>query len=104
MTNSAEKELQELRLWKESAMAVMPDYQRIAKLIGVPLGQSVHDKLIPFLEKVVAGEGLSNVKDEGEQETLWIEAAAIIQGHYGFSLETEKLKVLQSRYILTKLG
>jgi|GEM_PF-5194264 len=61
-------ELEELRAWKESAMAVMPDYQRIGKLIGVPLGQSVHDKIIPFLEKLADKECAGN--NEAAQHCL----------------------------------
>lgn len=47
-----QKELEQLQAWKESAMQVMPDYKAIAKLIGVKLGQSVHDKIVPYLEKM----------------------------------------------------
>jgi hypothetical protein len=55
-------EIEQLRAWKESAKQVMPDMQKIAKLIGVPLGQSVHDKIVPYLEQQAAKEWIS-VKD-----------------------------------------
>ncbi len=45
-----QEENKELRAWKESAISVMPDYQEIGKLLNVPLGQSVHDKIIPAIK------------------------------------------------------
>jgi hypothetical protein len=50
----AGSELEELRAWKQSAIAVMPDYQKIGNLLGVGLGESVHDKIIPALERLLA--------------------------------------------------
>lgn len=55
--SATEKELRELRAWKQSAIAVMPDYQRIGKLLGVPLGESVHDKIVPALEALASRRG-----------------------------------------------
>lgn len=46
------EEIKQLRDWKESAMSVMPDYQAIGKEIGVRLGDSVHDKIIPHIQKL----------------------------------------------------
>jgi len=45
-------ENRDLQNWKESQLANSPDLQAIAKLIGVPLGQSIHDKIIPYIEKL----------------------------------------------------
>jgi hypothetical protein len=45
-------EHERLKDWKESAMKVMPDYQELGKLMGVPLGESVHDKIIPYIKKL----------------------------------------------------
>lgn len=45
------EENERLKDWKESAMNVMPDFQEIAKLLNVPLGESVHDKIIPGIKK-----------------------------------------------------
>lgn len=55
-----DKELKQLKAWKESAMANYPDMQKIGRLIGVPLGQSIHDKIIPFLEKLPMNKALMN--------------------------------------------
>lgn len=46
------EELEQLRAWKKEAIRVMPDFQEIGRLIGVPLGQSVHDKIIPALRSI----------------------------------------------------
>lgn len=45
------KQLKELEGWKESAIAVTPNWQDIGKEIGVRLGDSVHDKVLPALVK-----------------------------------------------------
>jgi hypothetical protein len=45
-------ELEQLRQWKAEAIKVMPDFQKIGQLIGVKLGESVHDKIIPYLGKM----------------------------------------------------
>ncbi len=47
-----QEENKALKAWKESAISVMPDYQEIGKLLNVPLGQSVHDKIIPAIKKL----------------------------------------------------
>ena len=54
---SVGEEVEALRAWKAEAIRVMPDYQRIGHLIGVPLGQSVHDKIVPYLERIPIKEG-----------------------------------------------
>lgn len=46
------KEIEELKSWKQSAISVMPDMQAIGKALNVPLGQSVHDKILPGIEKL----------------------------------------------------
>jgi hypothetical protein len=43
-------ELERLKDWKESAISVMPDLQAIGKALNVPLGQSIHDKILPGIE------------------------------------------------------
>jgi outer membrane murein-binding lipoprotein Lpp len=40
-------EVARLRDWKESAMSVMPSFQEIGKELGVPLGGSVSDRILP---------------------------------------------------------
>lgn len=43
---------EQLKQWKESAMSVWPDMQEIGKLLNVPIGQSVHDKIIPAIKEL----------------------------------------------------
>ncbi len=47
------RRIAELEAWKESAMKVMPDFQTIGRLIGVPLGLDVSDKIIPGIESLI---------------------------------------------------
>jgi hypothetical protein len=43
------KENERLRDWKESAIACTPNWQEIGRAIGVMLGDSVHDKVLPAI-------------------------------------------------------
>lgn len=47
-----DKEIAELKAWKESAMVVMAAMQEIGKALGVKLGESIHDKILPGIEKL----------------------------------------------------
>ncbi len=58
-----EVELEQLRQWKKEAIAVMPDFQKIGKLLGLKLGESVNDKIIPFIEKC-----LESKEEAGEEK------------------------------------
>ena len=42
-------EITALSEWKESAIAVMPPMQEIGREIGVKWGDSVHDKILPWI-------------------------------------------------------
>ena len=44
-----ERERDELKIWKEGAISVMPPIQEIGEEIGVGFGQTIHDKIIPEL-------------------------------------------------------
>jgi hypothetical protein len=41
-----------LQAWKESAISVTPDMQAIGNAIGVRLGESIHDKILPAIESL----------------------------------------------------
>jgi hypothetical protein len=47
-----EKRCEELEAWKESAMQVMnaANFQEIGKLLNVPLGESIADKIVPAIK------------------------------------------------------
>jgi hypothetical protein len=49
---TAEDRIKELEQWKREAISVMPDYQAIGKALNIPLGQSVHDKILPGIERM----------------------------------------------------
>jgi hypothetical protein len=42
-------ERDELKIWKEGAISVMPPIQEIGEEIGVVFGQTIHDKILPEL-------------------------------------------------------
>lgn len=70
-----EKEMQEkdrrigeLEQWKKEAMEVMPDYQKIGQLLGINLGESVHDKIVPGIEKM-------------KEALKWYKARATLSGN-----------------------
>lgn len=47
-----EQQLAQLQAWKESAMKVMPDFQKIGQLLGVGLGENVSENIIPKIEQL----------------------------------------------------
>lgn len=48
--DSVKRELKELRSWKRQAIKVMPPLQEIGEVLGIPLGQSIHDKILPAVK------------------------------------------------------
>ena len=46
-----ERERNELLEWKRQAMAVMPDYQEIGRLLDLPLGTPVYEHIIPAIRQ-----------------------------------------------------
>lgn len=75
-----DKELAELKAWKESAMSVMPPMQEIGKALGVRLGESIHDKILPGIERL---KGYMNAYETELQR---------IFERYGYSETAEVLK------------
>jgi hypothetical protein len=58
-SGSLSEQYDKLRQWKKDALYVMPDFQELAKLMGVPVGESVHDKIIPYIKKLQNGKNLN---------------------------------------------
>lgn len=52
--SASQREIRELKDWKELAIKVMLDYQAIGKLLDMRLGDSVSDNLIPAIKKLKA--------------------------------------------------
>lgn len=42
--------VKELEVWKKQAIEVMPPYQEIAQELGIKLGESIHDKILPNIK------------------------------------------------------
>jgi hypothetical protein len=49
-----EKECEELKAWKQSAIEIMRPLQSIGHAMDVRLGETIHDKIVPFIEKLKA--------------------------------------------------
>ena len=49
-----ERESSELKAWKESMLSVLPPLQEIARELGLPLGQSIHDRILPAIQRLKA--------------------------------------------------
>jgi hypothetical protein len=45
-------QIRQLTRWKEEALAVMPDFQEIGKVLGLPIGSDVSKLLIPEIRKL----------------------------------------------------
>lgn len=80
-TDLLQKEVRELRAWKESAMRHTPDWQKIAELLKLPLGSSVSNQILPAIEELAALR-----KKVGELRTVFI----VCQG--GLVQEVEGLR------------
>lgn len=52
IVDSLLRELEVLRRWKAEAIEVMPDMQAIGKALGLRIGESIHDKILPGIEKL----------------------------------------------------
>jgi hypothetical protein len=48
----AREEIERLTQWKKEAVAVMPDFQEIGKLLNIPLGTSVSEQIIPKIKEL----------------------------------------------------
>lgn len=60
----------ELRDWKESAIAVTPDMQEIGKLIGLRWGDSVHDKIVPWITQAIGDLDLARRECRAKEDAL----------------------------------
>lgn len=74
---TCQQELDELRAWKKEALAVMPDFQAIGKELDIPIGQTVHDKILPWIADMKAWKKVveSNYPEmQAIQEELGVKA------------------------------
>lgn len=80
---SIEQERDELKQWKKEATLVMPDFQKIGAALGVKLGASVHDKILPGIEKLIEERDRYKFLMEGVSTYLsgWREAIGLLEDH-----------------------
>ena len=50
-----ERERDALARWKAEALSVDPPWQEIGVALGLPLGASIHDKILPALQALLKG-------------------------------------------------
>lgn len=41
--------IERLQAWKTEALYIMPDFPAIGRLLDIPLGETIHDKILPAL-------------------------------------------------------
>lgn len=61
--------------WKNQAVAVMPDLQKIGQLLNIPLGQNVSNQIIPKIEELQARLVAQDAGKESEgkaPESDWV--------------------------------
>ncbi len=59
-------ENQDLKRWKAQAIETMPPYQEIAEALGLKVGDSIHDKILPGIQRLKTFQK----KDEAEANEL----------------------------------
>lgn len=69
-------ERDELAGWKESAMSVCPPMQEIGQALGVSLGESIHDKILPGILALLADkewQPIEALPRDGTPVLVWAE-------------------------------
>lgn len=63
-------EVERLQYWKESAISVTPPMQEIGEALGVRLGESIHDKILPRIQALRTGlAAVEKERDEARKDT-----------------------------------
>lgn len=83
----AQQEITTLQQWKKEALEVMPDFHAIGKALNIPLGETVHDKILP---------GIIALKEEIEMRNEYYENKIDMLNRIsdGKDKEIERLKAL----------
>lgn len=55
----AKDQIVRLQQWKTEAMEVLAPIDKIGKVIGLKLGESIHDKILPAIERLIIGRDLA---------------------------------------------
>lgn len=62
----------ELKAWKESAIAIMSPMQEIGNELGIMLGESIHDKILPAIQVMKIRESkLRKCVELYAKQALW---------------------------------
>jgi hypothetical protein len=88
----------ELAAWKREAISVMPDYQKLGKLLNMPLGSSVSAQLVPAVEKLLRER--DEAREAHQQTTaLWAKETDALEA----ALTAERAKVEQGERLVCEL-
>lgn len=68
--------------WKNQAVAVMPDLQKIGQLLNIPLGQNVSNQIIPKIEELQARLVAQDAGKESEGEALSGEGEKMAESYW----------------------
>lgn len=75
----ANDQIDQLKQWKTEAMEVMAPMQEIGKAIGIKPGQSVHDKILPAIERLTLQLGLAEGRNREHIEEIKELRDALVQ-------------------------
>lgn len=62
---AANEKIKQLEYWKESAISVSPPLQEIGKALGLRLGTSIHDKILPGI--IAANEKIAHLEAQNKE-------------------------------------
>jgi hypothetical protein len=68
MFEVSQRENEQLKQWKTEAMEVMAPIDKIGKAIGVKIGESIHDKILPAIERLTLQLGLAEMSNRKLRE------------------------------------
>lgn len=85
-----ENELADLHLWKKQAIEAMPDYQAIGEAMGLQVGQTISNKIIPFIENLKAD--IARWKEEAEvTRSIKFEVRRLLLESKGENINVDRL-------------
>jgi len=70
MFEVSQKENEQLREWKRQMLLVMPPMQEIANAIGLIAGETIHDKILPGIERLILERDIAQGRNRELLEAL----------------------------------
>lgn len=85
-----ERELAEAKAWKESAMRVLPPLQEIAKELNLPLGLSIHDRILPAIQKLRAE--LAEARKDASRWVRWCQNSGTDKSYHDAAMDASRME------------